>query len=125
MPRYYLKPTGFIESPIGLDVETVIEALAADGAFTPASLDVPVGEDGAATLGDLMPDQDTDFESAEARIMLGPAVRSLAPRDRRILELRFFEGWTQEQIAQDIGVTQMQVSRLLSRILKDLRAELT
>ena len=46
-------------------------------------------------------------------------------RDRRILELRFFEGWTQEQIAQDIGVTQMQVSRLLSRILKDLRAELT
>ena len=114
-----------VAAEIGLDVESVIEALAADGAFTPASLDVPVGEDGAATLGDLMPDQDTDFESAEARVMLGPAVRSLAPRDRRILELRFFEGWTQEQIAQDIGVTQMQVSRLLSRILKDLRAELT
>jgi len=114
-----------VAAEIGLDVETVIEALAADGAFTPASLDVPVGEDGAATLGDLMPDRDTDFESAEARIMLGPAVRSLAPRDRRILELRFFEGWTQEQIAQDIGVTQMQVSRLLSRILKDLRNHLT
>ena len=109
----------------GIDVEQVIEALAADGAFTPASLDVPVGEDGAATLGDLMPDEDADFGSAEARVMLGPAVRSLAPRDRRILELRFFEGWTQEQIARDIGVTQMQVSRLLSRILKDLRAELT
>ena len=46
-------------------------------------------------------------------------------RDRRILELRFFEGWTQEQIAHDIGVTQMQVSRLLSRILKDLRNHLT
>ena len=54
-----------------------------------------------------------------------PGRPRLAPRDRRILELRFFEGWTQEQIAQDIGVTQMQVSRLLSRILKDLRAELT
>ena len=114
-----------VAAEIGLDVESVIEALAADGAFTPASLDVPVGEDGAATLGDLMPDQDTDLESAEARVMLGPAVRSLAPRDRRILELRFFEGWTQEQIAQDIGVTQMQVSRLLSRILKDLRNHLT
>lgn len=114
-----------VAAEIGLDVESVIEALAADGAFTPTSLDVPVGEDGAATLGDLMPGQDTDLESAEARVMLGPAVRSLAPRDRRILELRFFEGWTQEQIAQDIGVTQMQVSRLLSRILKDLRAELT
>ena len=113
-----------VASEIGLDVETVIEALAADGAFTPASLDVPVGEDGAATLGDLMPDEDLEFGSAEARVMLGPAVRKLAPRDRRILELRFFEGWTQEQIAKDIGVTQMQVSRLLSRILKDLREDL-
>ena len=114
-----------VAEEVGLDVESVIEALAADGAFTPASLDVPVGEDGAATLGDLMPEDDVDFESAEARVMLGPAVRSLAPRDRRILELRFFEGWTQEQIAGDIGVTQMQVSRLLSRILRDLRRELT
>jgi RNA polymerase sigma-B factor len=113
-----------VATHVGLDVESVIEALAADGAFTPASLDVPVGEDGAATLGDLMPDDEVDFASAEARVVLGPAVRALAPRDRRILELRFFEGWTQEQIAQDIGVTQMQVSRLLSRILKDLRAEL-
>jgi RNA polymerase sigma-B factor len=109
---------------LGIDVESVIEALAADGAFTPASLDVPVGEDGSATLGDLMPEDDLDFASAEARVVLGPAVRALGPRDRRILELRFFQGWTQEQIAQDIGVTQMQVSRLLSRILKDLRAQL-
>ncbi len=113
-----------VAQELGLDVESVIEALAADGAFTPASLDVPVGEDGAATLGDLMPGEDTEIASAEARVMLGPAVRALAPRDRRILELRFFEGWTQEQIARDIGVTQMQVSRLLSRILKDLHAEL-
>ena len=114
-----------VATRLGLDVEQVIEALAADGAFTPASLDVPVGEDGAATLGDLLPDEEVEFASAEARVVLGPAVRRLARRDRRILELRFFEGWTQEQIAQDIGVTQMQVSRLLSRILKDLRAELS
>ena len=114
-----------VADALDLDVEVVIEALAADGAFTPASLDVPVGEDGAATLGDLMPHEDAEFASAEARVVLGPAVRQLAPRDRRILELRFFHGWTQEQIARDIGVTQMQVSRLLSRILKDLRDELT
>ncbi|MGA8992759.1 MAG: SigB/SigF/SigG family RNA polymerase sigma factor [Nocardioidaceae bacterium] len=118
------RPTEVAEA-LGTDVESVIEALAADGAFTPASLDVPVGDDGAATLGDLMPHDEVDFASAEARVVLGPAVRKLAPRDRRILELRFFEGWTQEQIARDIGVTQMQVSRLLSRILRDLRNELT
>jgi RNA polymerase sigma-B factor len=69
-------------------------------------------------------DDHQDFGSAEARVMLGPAVRRLGERDRRILELRFFQGWTQEQIARDIGVTQMQVSRLLSRILQTLREEI-
>lgn len=110
---------------LSLDVESVIEALAADGCFTPASLDVPVGEDGSGSLGELLGENDEDLSRAEVRLLLGPAVRRLKPRDRRILELRFFHGWTQEQIAQDIGVTQMQVSRLLSRILADLRARLT
>jgi RNA polymerase sigma-B factor len=114
-----------VAARLGEDVEDVIEALAADGAFTPASLDVPVGNDGSATLGDLVPAEATDFGSAEARVVLGPLVRRLGARERRILELRFFDGWTQQQIAEDIGVTQMQVSRLLSRILKQLRDELT
>jgi RNA polymerase sigma-B factor len=110
---------------LSVDVDSVIEALAADGCFTPASLDVPVGEDGSTSLGELLGEDDADLGRAEARILLAPAVRRLAPRDRRILELRFFHGWTQEQIAGDIGVTQMQVSRLLARILSDLRAELS
>ena len=109
---------------LAVEVQSVIEALAADGCFTPASLDVPVGEDGSTSLGELLGGEDADLGRAEARILLAPAVRRLAPRDRRILELRFFHGWTQEQIAGDIGVTQMQVSRLLARILGDLRAEL-
>ncbi len=109
---------------LNCDVDSVIEALAADGCFTPASLDVPVGEDGSTSLGELLGGDDADIGRAEARILLAPAVRRLSDRDRRILELRFFHGWTQEQIAGDIGVTQMQVSRLLSRILSDLRAEL-
>ena len=113
-----------VAEALGIEVDAVIEALAADGCFTPASLDVPVGEDGAATLGDLMPAESSDLGSAEARVVLGPAVRKLSVRDRRIIELRFFHGWTQEQIAGDIGVTQMQVSRLLSRILADLRTQL-
>ncbi|MGZ4426668.1 MAG: sigma-70 family RNA polymerase sigma factor [Nocardioidaceae bacterium] len=114
-----------VAASLGVDVEAVIEALAVDGAFTPASLDVPVGEEGSASLGDLLGGDDHDLMRAEMRLMLGPAVRGLGARDRRILELRFFEGWTQEQIAREIGVTQMQVSRLLARILSDLRAELT
>lgn len=110
---------------LGVDVESVIEALGADGCFTPASLDVPVGEDGSTSLGDLLGSDDADLGRAEARILLAPAVRRLRERDRRIIELRFFYGWTQEQIARDIGVTQMQVSRLLARILADLRTELS
>ena len=108
-----------------VDVDSVIEALAADGCFSPASLDIPVGADGSTSLGELIGGEDADLSRAEARILLAPAVRRLAPRDRRILELRFFRGWTQEQIARDIGVTQMQVSRLLARILCDLRTELS
>lgn len=110
----------FLDEP----VEAVTEALASDGCFRPASLDRPVGVDGDLVLGDLIGADDPDQDAAESRVVLGPAVRHLAERDRRILMLRFFRGWTQQEIAEDIGVTQMQVSRLLSRILKDLRREL-
>lgn len=110
----------FLEVPI----EDVIEALSTDGCFTPASLDAPVGERGTGTLGDTITDDDTEMGAAEARIMLAPAVHRLSERDRRILHLRFFRQYTQEQIAREIGVTQMQVSRLISRILTDLRGQL-
>lgn len=107
-------------------LDEVHEALSADGCFSPSSLDRRVSEDeSAASLGDLLPDEDNDHEAAEARLMLAPAVRRLGERDRLILHLRFFKGWTQEEIAQEIGVTQMHVSRLLSRILQELRSELS
>jgi RNA polymerase sigma-B factor len=105
-------------------LEDVTEALASDGCFTPTSLDRPTVDDGGSTIGDLMGDLDSGQSAAEARVVLGPVVRRLKERDRRILMLRFFRGWTQAEIAADIGVTQMQVSRLLSRILADLRRDL-
>jgi len=109
-----------------LDVERseVEEALAAEGCFVPASLDRPVGESGDATVGDLLESTDSGHRSAEARIALAPIVRQLSERDRRILRLRFFEDLTQREIGAKIGVTQMQVSRVLSRIFDDLRAAL-
>ncbi len=102
--------------------ESVIEALASDGCFVPASLDHPAGADGSTTLGDLLPHEDTEQQAAEARLMLQPVLDTLPARDRLILQMRFEEGLTQREIAARIGVTQMQVSRLLTRILGQLRS---
>ncbi|MEO5651908.1 MAG: sigma-70 family RNA polymerase sigma factor [Marmoricola sp.] len=103
-------------------LDSVIEALASDGCFVPTSLDHPAGaEDATTTLGDLLHDDDAQSRASEARLILAPAVRRLRPRDRQILEMRFFQGLTQREIAERIGVTQMQVSRLLTRILAQLR----
>jgi RNA polymerase sigma-B factor len=109
-----------------LDVpeEEIIEALSTEGCFTPISLDRPVGLDDGTTLGDLLGQEDSACAAVEARTVLGSVLRNLGERDQRILMLRFFKGWTQREIADDIGVTQMQVSRLLSRILRELRSEL-
>ncbi len=101
--------------------ESVIEALASDGCFVPASLDHPAGGDGSTTLGDLLQFDDHDHRASEARLLLSPVLGQLGERDRQILDMRFCEGLTQREIAARIGVTQMQVSRLLTRILSQLR----
>ncbi len=102
------------------DLDSVIEALAADGCFTPTSLDLTVA-DGSSSLGDLIGAEDRAIESTEARIVLAPVVRVLSDRDRRIVHLRFYEERTQQEIADAVGLTQAQVSRVLTRILSSLR----
>jgi len=113
-----------VAAHLGVSEDEVLEALAADGCYTPTSLDTPVGEQGDAVLGDTLATEDPAMDEAEARVMLLPAVRALPERDRRVLYLRFFKQQTQSQIAEQIGVTQMQVSRILSRVLAQLRDEL-
>jgi RNA polymerase sigma-B factor len=96
--------------------------MASDGCFVPASLDHPTGGDGSTTLGDLLQfDDDADHRASQARLVLRPVLDQLSARDRQILSLRFNEGLTQREIGARLGVTQMQVSRLLTRILGQLR----
>jgi RNA polymerase sigma-B factor len=109
---------------LGITEDEYREALEAFGSFQPASLDQPVSGDSATSIGDLLPDADRETTASEARLTLAPVVRRLSERDRRVLHLRFFDDLTQEEIGKDLGVTQMQVSRLLSRILDTLRSEI-
>jgi len=113
-----------IAEEIGEPLEAVEEAMAAEGCFTPSSLDRPVLEESNTSLGELLPDTEIGFDAADARVMLEPALRNLGERDRTIVRLRFYEGLTQKEIGERIGVTQMQVSRLISRILRELRKEI-
>ncbi len=102
----------------------MLDALGANGCFSPASLDAPTPE-GEEAVGERLGEDDPAFDDTDARLTLAAVMRGLTPRERRILELRFFGGRTQAEIGADIGVTQMQVSRLLNRILAKLRDRLT
>jgi RNA polymerase sigma-B factor len=107
----------------GLTEEEVLEGMEASHAYSAVSLDAPAGDDdepaGLRTLGA----EDESIELLEGWASVAPALRALPQRERRILYLRFFRGLTQTQIAQDLGISQMHVSRLLARALSSLRQE--
>lgn len=104
--------------------EEVIEAMDAASAYTTASLDRPVRVDAAegASLVEFVGEEDPRFEAVVNREVLKPLLAKLGERDKRILMMRFFRGMTQSQIGEELHVSQMQVSRLLTRILEELRA---
>ncbi len=111
---------------LGLDAASIDEALAADGCFIPRSLDQPivgnprVGATWAESLGDV----DRNLESAEFKMALGAIFRELPERDQLVLRLRLADDMTQTQIGSIVGITQVQVSRILAGIKKVLRVEL-
>jgi RNA polymerase sigma-B factor len=107
----------------GLDLGLVVEALAANGCFTPSSLESST-TDGAGRGQKWTGDVDSGFGSAEARAVLAPLLARLTPRERLMLEMRFVRGATQKEIGETIGVTQMQVSRLLSDLMGRLREQI-
>jgi RNA polymerase sigma-B factor len=102
--------------------EEIIQAIEASEAYTTASLDHPVGDDSdGAPLGELLGDRDPAFDLMIDRQVLKGLVAKLGERDKRILLMRYFRGMTQSEIGEELGVSQMQVSRLLTRILGELR----
>ena len=106
-------------------VEDVLGAMEAGQAYEAVSLDSDrgtPGETGAETVADSIGETDERFDLVEYGASIAPAVKALSDRDRLILHLRFVEDLTQSQIADRIGVSQMQISRLIRRSLARLRA---
>jgi RNA polymerase sigma-B factor len=103
--------------------EEVLEALDCATAYTADSLEAPVGED--RTLGESLGGEDKALLDVELHESLGPALATLPERERRILQLRFYGNQTQSQIAAQLGISQMHVSRLLARTLVQLRERLS
>jgi RNA polymerase sigma-B factor len=114
-----------IAAHLHITEEEVLEGLEGARAYNAVSLSTPTGDGERVTeLGDMIGDVDGEFELAELRIALGPALSTLDQREQRILTLRFYGNLTQSQIAEQIGVSQMHVSRLLARALTKLRGQL-
>jgi RNA polymerase sigma-B factor len=110
----------------GVEEEEVVEALEVGRAYASRSLTRAIDSDegGGAELIDLIDDEERGYEAAENRELLASGLKALDERERRIVQLRFVEGLTQSQIAVEIGISQMHVSRLIRRALETLSEEI-
>ena len=111
-----------IAEKLGISVEEVMEGLESANAYATLSLDAgDSGDEGMSSMLDTLGEDDVAMEHVEIRESIKPLLEALPAREKKILLLRFFSGMTQSQIAAEIGVSQMHVSRLLSRTLEKLR----
>jgi RNA polymerase sigma-B factor len=112
-----------IAAEVDQSVDEVLEAMDVGNAYNMDSVDRPVGEDdgGSATVADLIGSDDPDLSQVEWLSDLAEPVAELEERERTILFLRFYHGMTQSEIAEEVGISQMHVSRLLRRTLDHLR----
>ncbi len=115
---------GEIAAAVGANEEQVLEALEAASAYRATSIDAPRGseEDAGDTLGDQMGRDEGGFGLAEDRATLDRLLGTVTAREREVLRLRFEEDLTQAEIGERIGVSQMQVSRIIRQSLNRLRA---
>jgi RNA polymerase sigma-B factor len=115
-----------IAQAAGVSEEEVLEAMEAGQAYRFTSLDAPApGEDSGGSLGATIGHEDEGMVDVEHRVALSPLIAKLPVRQQKILHLRFFEGLTQSEIAAQLGISQLHVSRLLARSLAQLRQDAT
>ncbi|MCX4423683.1 MULTISPECIES: RNA polymerase sigma factor SigF [Streptomyces] len=117
---------GELAERLGISNDEVVEGMAASNAYTASSLDAqPEEDDSEGALADRIGYEDHDLEGIEYVESLKPLIAELPSRDRQILSLRFVANMTQSEIGEELGISQMHVSRLLSRTLVRLRKGLT
>ncbi|MFB7936290.1 RNA polymerase sigma factor SigF [Streptomyces sp. NPDC056049] len=118
-----------LAAELGRTEDEVVEGMAASNAYTAASLDAQTEDDdhgqNESTLADRLGYEDHGLTGIEYVASLKPMIASLPERERLILSLRFVTGLTQSEIGAELGISQMHVSRLLSRTLARLRRGLT
>jgi RNA polymerase sigma-B factor len=115
-----------IAEHLGVSEDEVRRGMRCASAYTASSLNAPAtADDGEGQLQDLIGECDGALEALPEREALRQAIDTLPERERRILHMRFVDGMTQSEIADQVGVSQMHVSRLLSRACEVLKEELT
>lgn len=114
-----------LAAALGQDLKHVQEALSAHEHMRPASLNSALSTQEGEIHTDTIGSTDPRLEKAERMATIAAACRTLSSRERRIVYLRFFEEKTQQEIGSELGVTQMQISRLLTHILETLRERMT
>jgi RNA polymerase sigma-B factor len=112
---------GELADRLGVPEAAVREAVESAAGYSPSSLNAPVTDEGGMEFGDLLGDVDGDLESVTDKLTVTDLLLRMPARERRMLALRFYGNRTQAEIADELGISQMHVSRLLSRALTWLR----
>jgi RNA polymerase sigma-B factor len=109
---------------VGVEEEDVIDALDSSHAYSTRSLHAPFDDDGDESLSDRLGVEERGYGDVEDSALVDAGLETLDERERRIVELRFFHEMTQSQIAAELGISQMHVSRLLRRALAGMRGRI-
>jgi len=117
---------GEVAEVLGVTVDEVLEAMESSSAYSSVPLESPgaSADDDAPSILDRYVSEDKDLASSDDRMAIEEAMRDFSPREQEIINMRFIEGLTQVEIAQKLGISQVQVSRLLRRTLKKLQEKI-